>query len=55
MQLNQTELVILATVAVTAAREAGALITQYDGSEVAVQHKTGGESLASQVVTEVYI
>jgi hypothetical protein len=35
--------------------EAGVLIAQYDGREVLVQHKAGGESLASQVVTEVYI
>ena len=50
---NQTELRALAAVAANAAREAGALIAQYNGREVAVQRKAGGESLASQVVTEV--
>lgn len=53
MQLNQTELGILAEVAASAAKEAGMMIAQTNGREVAVQRKAGGESLASQVVTEV--
>ena len=53
MQLNQTALGRLAGIATKAAREAGTLIAHTNGREVAVQHKAGGESLASQVVTEV--
>lgn len=53
MQLNPTELGALAKVAMSAACEAGALIARYNGREVAVQTKAGGESLASQIVTEV--
>lgn len=55
MHLNETDLMTLAGIAAAAAQEAGALIAQHNGSEVAVQYKEGGESLASQVVTEVYI
>lgn len=53
MRLSAADLSQLAACAVTAVKEAGALIAQYNGREVAVQHKAGGESLASQVVTEV--
>ncbi len=53
MHLNETDLMTLAGIAAAAAQEAGALIAQHNGSEVAVQYKEGGESLASQVVTEV--
>jgi len=53
MHLNETDLMTLAGIAAAAAQEAGALIAQHNGSEVAVQYKEGGESLTSQVVTEV--
>ena len=53
MQLNDTELKALVVVAVSAAREAGLLMANFDGRKVEVQRKVGGESLASQVVTEV--
>jgi fructose-1,6-bisphosphatase/inositol monophosphatase family enzyme len=39
--------------AVQAAREAGGIIRSYQDSEVNVLHKEGGDSYASQVVTEV--
>jgi 3'(2'), 5'-bisphosphate nucleotidase/myo-inositol-1(or 4)-monophosphatase len=53
MRLSADDLETLADCAVIAAQEAGTLIAKYNGSEVAVQYKTGGENLASQVVTEV--
>jgi|GEM_PF-214323 len=53
MKLNQTELGALADVATKAALEAGALIMHYGESGFTVSHKEGGDSLASQVVTEV--
>lgn len=53
MRLSAEDLIQLAGCAATAVMEAGVLIAQYDGREVLVQHKAGGESLASQVVTEV--
>ena len=53
MRLSAENLKQLAECAGNAVREAGALIAQTDAREVLVQHKAGGESLASQVVTEV--
>ncbi len=53
MRLSAEDLIQLVGCAATAVKEAGVLIAQYDGREVLVQHKAGGESLASQVVTEV--
>jgi hypothetical protein len=52
MRLSADDLKQLAECAVIAAKEAGALIAHTNGREVAIQHKDGGESLASQVVTE---
>ena len=49
MQINDTELERLAAVAATAAREAGILISNFDGREVEVRRKAGGENIASQV------
>lgn len=43
----------LLEVAVQAAKEAGAFIAQFDRSQLKVESKSGGESYASQVVTEV--
>ncbi|MBT3468503.1 MAG: inositol monophosphatase, partial [Opitutae bacterium] len=43
----------LTTHAVQAAREAGELIRSYQDREVEVLHKEGGDTYASQVVTEV--
>ena len=53
MRLNTEDLNQLAACAVAAVEAAGRVITQYDRRELTVQHKAGGESLASQVVTEV--
>jgi 3'(2'), 5'-bisphosphate nucleotidase/myo-inositol-1(or 4)-monophosphatase len=53
MRLDSKQLNAIADVACQAARDAGAVIRRYTGGEVAVQHKEGGDSLASQVVTEV--
>lgn len=53
MQLNSEQLQSLAETAVLAARKAGELISEYSNREVDVLHKAGGDSLASQVVTEV--
>ncbi len=53
MRLSTGDLRQLANVAVVAVTEAGALIAEFNGREVAVERKAGGESLASQVVTEV--
>ena len=43
----------LAETAVAAARSAGRIISQYSNQEIEVEHKDGGHTYASQVVTEV--
>ncbi|MGZ0709846.1 3'(2'),5'-bisphosphate nucleotidase CysQ family protein [Coraliomargarita sp. W4R53] len=53
MILDIKALNFLADEACEAARLAGALIRTYTAGKVAVSHKEGGDSLASQVVTEV--
>jgi fructose-1,6-bisphosphatase/inositol monophosphatase family enzyme len=53
MTLSPDDLNHLADEASLAATEAGALINRYRDRRVAVRQKTGGEGLASQVVTEV--
>ncbi len=53
MLLESETLRRLADYASEAACAAGALIQTYSAGEVAVMHKSGGDSLASQVVTEV--
>lgn len=53
MRLTADDLRALSQCAMAAATEAGQLIAQYNGREVAVERKEGGESLASQVVTAV--
>ncbi|WP_158279856.1 3'(2'),5'-bisphosphate nucleotidase CysQ family protein [Coraliomargarita sinensis] len=53
MRLNEEQLLDLSGYAASAARKAGALISDYAKREVEVMHKSGGDSLASQVVTEV--
>lgn len=53
MQLSHEQLEELTAVAAQAARDAGALIADYAQRDVEVMHKSGGDSLASQVVTEV--
>lgn len=53
MELTDEELNRLANVACEAALAAGRVISSYTAGEVLVQHKAGGDSLASQVVTEV--
>ena len=47
------DLVALTEQAVQAAREAGGIIRSYQDREVEVLHKEGGDTYASQVVTEV--
>lgn len=53
MQLTPDNLTDLSQHAISAAREAGALIESYASKTVDVEHKRGGDSPASQVVTEV--
>jgi len=53
MQLTSNDLVYLSECAVSAAKQAGDLIESYTTKTIAVQHKHGGDSYASQVVTEV--
>jgi len=53
MKLSTDDLLSLQQVAITAATEAGRLIADHVRKGVTVQHKSGGDSLASQVVTEV--
>lgn len=53
MLLMPEDLAVLSGYAVDAAKQAGQLIAQYASKTVAVQHKAGGGSRASQVVTEV--
>jgi len=53
MKLSSDDLTILLEYAISAAKEAGALIESYADKAVTVEHKRGGDSLASQVVTEV--
>ena len=53
MQLDSQQLNTLADVAGEAALQAGALIRTFTAGEVEVFRKEGGDSLASQVVTEV--
>lgn len=53
MNLSLDDLEVLSKVAISAAKEAGALITSQAGSNVSFEKKETGASLASQVVTEV--
>lgn len=53
MSLSRSELLELRDVALRAARAAGELIEARAKSEFTVERKTAGETLASQVVTEV--
>ncbi|MCK4742269.1 MAG: hypothetical protein KAT25_00465 [Sulfuriflexus sp.] len=53
MQLTPENLTSLSECAINAAKQAGALISSYANKSVAVEHKEGGDSIASQVVTEV--
>ncbi len=55
MQLSHKDLQTLADIAITAACQAGDILIQYAQQEIIVQHKSGGENLASQVLTEVDI
>jgi len=53
MTLSLSQLQSLETLAVTAAKAAGAIINSYRDREVSTLHKAVGDSPASQVVTEV--
>ena len=53
MKLSADDLRELSESAIAAANQAGQLIESYAARTVAVQHKSGGDSPASQVVTEV--
>ncbi len=53
MLLKNNDLILLAEKAISAARSAGLIISQYSKIPVSVEKKTGGESPASQVVTKV--
>lgn len=53
MKLNSQDLQVLSQAASNAAQKAGQLISNYTTKKLTVKNKTGGDSLASQVVTEV--
>ncbi|WFP49463.1 inositol monophosphatase [Methylomonas sp. EFPC3] len=53
MRLSTTELNLLCQCAIAAAYQAGHIIESHAGRRIAVGNKTGGGSLAAQVVTEV--
>ncbi len=53
MQLSDNDLFLLSRDAISAASQAGKIIAEYAKHPASVQSKTGGESYASQVVTEV--
>ncbi len=53
MKLNSSELSLLSQCAISAATQAGQIISIHSQHPVAVKSKKGGASLASQVVTEV--
>ncbi|MGK0290807.1 MAG: myo-inositol-1(or 4)-monophosphatase [bacterium] len=53
MKLSSDDLFLLSQCAISAAYQAGHLISQYQDRQLSVEIKTAGSSLASQVVTEV--
>lgn len=53
MKLSASDLFLLSKYAMSAARQAGEIISKHTHRPVTVKTKTGGSSLASQVVTEV--
>ncbi len=53
MKLSPDDLAYLSECAIAAAKQAGQLIESYANRTVSVRHKSGGDSHASQVVTEV--
>jgi len=53
MLLSRNDLSLLSELAISAAKQAGQLIANYDKDNLSAQPKKGGSSLASQVVTEV--
>lgn len=53
MKLTSKDLFLLCQRAIFAAEQAGQLITSYNQQTIQAENKTGGSSLASQVVTEV--
>ncbi len=53
MQLTDRDLFLLTQCAISAAFQAGQIINEYKQKPVKVNNKSAGESLASQVVTEV--
>lgn len=55
MRLSKTEILLLQDSAIKAAKLAAKYIESVDRSQLTIDHKTGGRSLASQVVTQVDI
>ena len=53
MSLSKTDLQSLSVLAISAAKHAGNIIAKYADQNVVVNKKIGGDSVASQVVTEV--
>ncbi|NQZ58124.1 MAG: hypothetical protein HRT88_11760 [Lentisphaeraceae bacterium] len=53
MKLSDNDLLLLSHSAISAALQAGKLIADYSKRDFSIEKKTGGESEASQVVTEV--
>jgi myo-inositol-1(or 4)-monophosphatase len=53
MKLTPNDLFLLCQSAISAAYQAGHLISEYAGKQLNIKNKTDGRSLASQIVTEV--
>jgi len=53
MQLSSDDLTLLSQQAISAAKQAGALITRHAEQPILIQKKKGGDQPASQMVTEV--
>ncbi len=53
MKLSSTDLFLLSQCAISAAYQAGRIISNYSDRSIVVKTKQGGNTLASQVVTEV--
>lgn len=53
MILTNKDLLTLCNTAILAAKQAGKFIAENANKNIAIQNKTGADSLASQVVTEV--
>ena len=53
MKLKPSDLYLLSNCAISAAYQAGHLISDYAGKQLDIRNKAEGKSLASQIITEV--